>query len=148
MLAIWKVQQWLCAAEDINEKEKGNLSSSIDAIRSQLSSRRVIYFETTQVLDAMPWCCIRQCQEGTIRHWAATNCNLRHREIRFAPAGIFLACRFFLFYFRSSRSLFSNCEKAEELPNASGHRVFVRTRTVKILAAKEMRFVGMEICGR
>lgn len=110
MLAIWKVQQWLCAAEDINEKEKGNLSSSIDrtdAIRLQLSSRRVIYFETTQVLDAMV---LYMSVSGRHDPTLSYQLQLRYREIRFASASTFLACHFF-FYFCSSHFLFSNCEK-------------------------------------
>lgn len=117
MLAIWQVQQWLCAAEDINEGKREEISARLidrtDAIRSQLSSRRVIYFETIQVLDAMPRRCrIRQCQEGTIRH-RATGCDLRHREIRFASASTFPTCRFFFSIFAARVPYLVTAKKPE-----------------------------------
>lgn len=58
-------------------------------------------------------CRIRQCQEGTIRH-RATGRDLRHREIRFASASAFPACRFFFVILAARVSLFSNREKARE----------------------------------
>jgi len=138
MLAIWKVQQCTdyVLAKTLTRKREGRFKlvhgsyghNSFAAI----SSRRVIYFETIQVLDAMSYTAVYVSVRKT---WSNTVTYGIEKSALLQPA---LFRRFFLFYFRSSCSLFSNRERARarNCPRKSQKRVSVRICTVKILQWK------------
>lgn len=142
-----------CAAEDVNgRKEKGNLSSSIDrtdAIRfaAKLPAGHLLRNNSGLRCDATPvsYTSVSGKHDPTPSHLprptAPRNPLCFHQHF---PGMSF----FFLFYFRSSRPLFSSCKK---VGRSSGHRkrVSARIRDAKVLKPqKKIRFAATEICGK
>ena len=108
------MQQWLCTAEDINERKKRKISAcpnrshGCNSLAAKLSVGHLLWNNSGFRCDATSGCRIHQCRR---KARSDIGRDLRHREIRFASAGIFPMCRLFFFYFPSC-SLFSNREKA------------------------------------